>query len=466
MTRSPTLTDAKGNGGIIALGGFDYQGFSALVRLPAWLKQPAFDGFLVEGTEDFEARFFSAAAPGGRVLDRYQVKTATLSLGEVKGLFAGFKAFDDAHPQTVRSHTLVTPVMVSTLGWLARDPDRVKRSRSFYRPFSTLINAHDAKLHDDFVAEFGKDGAYYAEVVDIETKPVPDRAAAEAAFGAALNTEFPTLDLRASAAGRAFAALLDRVSQRRGELIARTEIESLLAQAGVELPPLPNLPLRMRTADDADDVTVIDIDGAPFSGNDRFPDKKVWQDGLMLPLSRVAAYARDQKISRVGLSGRFRLTTGLCLGWSLRAANGFELDVPTRDGTWRTDAHPETAGTGLPWSVGDLPVLSGGRLAVTVGVLRDPAEAAGATFPDRQFLRVFLNQAITGETDAQESVREIKRAVDSAVRSLRPAAIDLFFVGPVSLAVALGHRWNGLPPTQLYEFMSGSGLYVPTAMIG
>jgi hypothetical protein len=64
-TEEPTLTDSKGMGGILAQGGFDYQVWDALIRLPNWLKNPAFEGMIFEGLEDLEIRFFAPHAPRG-----------------------------------------------------------------------------------------------------------------------------------------------------------------------------------------------------------------------------------------------------------------------------------------------------------------------------------------------------------------------------------------------------------------
>ena len=51
--------------------------------------------------------------------------------------------------------------------------------------------------------------------------------------------------------------------------------------------------------------------------------------------------------------------------------------------------------------------------------------------------------------DAQASVQIIKAAIARETARLRPAGIDLYYVGPAALAVALGHRWNGLAPDVL-----------------
>jgi hypothetical protein len=59
----------------------------------------------------------------------------------------------------------------------------------------------------------------------------------------------------------------------------------------------------------------------------------------------------------------------------------------------------------------------------------------------------------------------VKAAVSAAAVRLKPAAIDLYLAGPAAFAVALGHRWNAMPLTQLHEFIAAEGRYVPTALL-
>src|SRR4051794_11835251 len=77
--RPPTLTDDKGMGGIIAQDGFDYQIWDALARVPAWLRNPAFEGLALEVLEDSEVRFFAPHAPRAHVLERFQAKSGVLA---------------------------------------------------------------------------------------------------------------------------------------------------------------------------------------------------------------------------------------------------------------------------------------------------------------------------------------------------------------------------------------------------
>lgn len=59
----------------------------------------------------------------------------------------------------------------------------------------------------------------------------------------------------------------------------------------------------------------------------------------------------------------------------------------------------------------------------------------------------------------------IKAVVAGAAARLGAKGIDLYYVGPAGLAVALGHRWNGLPATQLHEFILAERRYVGTVVL-
>lgn len=465
MTLGPTLTDAKGLGGIIAADGFDYQTWNALVRIPAWLTLPNFDGFIMEGLEDFEARYFAPLAKGTHLLDRYQAKSAELSPAAIVTLFEGFKEFDDLHPGTVRSHTLVTPGLPAGMQLLERNQGRVKRARTFYRPFAGMLAASEAQLLEQYRGKFGDNALHHVGAVDVELSPNHGRDQAEIAFAHALDQAFPTLELAPRVFKRVFAALLERVNTARGRLITRPELLALMREAGVALTEEGALPVRLRGADDADDLRVLDIDCSAFSGDGGFPTPDHYAAGLLAPLVKTSAWARAQHRQRVLLSGRYRISTAIAAGWAFRSAIGFELDVPTKDGVWSSNAHPAGAGTSLAWQVNADATVVDGRLAVGVGILRDVVPAMLKSGHPGMPLRLFLDEAVPDAQRAQEAVREIKRHVDRAVAALHPAAVDLYFAGPAAVAALLGHRWNGLLPTRLHELHTSSGTYVPTAMI-
>ncbi len=171
----PTLTDATGMGGVIAQGGFDYQLWDGLVRLPGWLANPAFEELIFEGLEDLEARFLAPQAPRGRLLERYQAKSGSLAPKDVTGIFKSFLKFDAGYPELARLHTLVTPRLPSTLAFVGRDTARVRKARPFYAPFADVTKASDAQLRTDLIAEFGPQlGEFVAQAVEVEERVLPE----------------------------------------------------------------------------------------------------------------------------------------------------------------------------------------------------------------------------------------------------------------------------------------------------
>ena len=137
-------------------------------------------------------------------------------------------------------------------------------------------------------------------------------------------------------------------------------------------------------------------------------------------------------------------------------------------GTWNTDAHPVSGKSYPEWTIEPPEQLHNDRLVVVIGCVRDPAQQVEKhlEFTDtKKILRLYLPEAVTSEEDLQASVQSIKKAVSSACGKFNVNEIDCYFVGPAALAVALGHRWNGLPPTQWYEFVASENEYIPTLRV-
>jgi len=214
----------------------------------------------------------------------------------------------------------------------------------------------------------------------------------------------------------------------------------------------------------------IEINAIAFSGSDGiFPEAALWNSELIVPLAVTAKWARDQSLKRIALTGIYRLSTAFTIGWSFRSATGFEIDIPTRSGTWITDEHPLPESRQLYWEIVQPKCLRAGRLLVAIGILRNPRNDIKISLGlsgDDELLIATLPRAIVDGIDAQTAVQFLKSAVSQAVSELNPIGIDLFFVGPASLAVLIGHRWNALPSTQVHEFVVSRRQYVPMATLG
>ncbi|HEX8914924.1 MAG TPA: SAVED domain-containing protein [Humisphaera sp.] len=464
------LTDAKGMGGLNAQDGFDYQVWDALARLPAWLLNPAFEGVLVEGLEDVEARFFSPYAANHRFLDRFQSKSGELSRAELGDVVESFMQFEAAHPGAARVHTLVTPSLPSTLRWIASDPARVRKARPFYRPFPTVLGDSEDKLRADLVAEFGKEmGNFFTSSVDVSLRNFPGKEAAFLLFADLLEQAVPDPNRRPQATKAAFEALFALATTRRGSMLTRRDLVHALEVAlGAPLGLTSKLPLHVRSDQVSPEEHAIEIDASRFCRGDLpVPPPKAWQEELLPPLAATAAWAKSLGRTRVTLSGQCRLSTAFAVGATFRSADGFDIEVPVRPEIWATDAHPP-AGASVRCTSTEPAGLVAGRLIVAVGIIRDPTADVRkyhnlASAAD--ILLIHFPDPLTSAIDAQLVAREVKGAVIRNKERLAATEAEVFFVGPPVAAAAIAHRWNAVLPAQFYEFEKPAQAYRPSIRV-
>lgn len=468
--KPPALTDRQGMGGVIAQAGFDYQLWDGLVRLPAWLANPAFEELIFEGLEDLEARFFAPHAPRQRLLERYQAKSGDLTPAQLGDVLRSFQRFESSFPRAARIQTLVTPRLPKTFSWLGGDAIRVRRARPFYAPFHDVMEASDATLRARLVEAFGESlGPFVAQAVEISERNLPDLDSAVQSFGTALQRAFPSVEPSPRRVSDSFDALSNLARHSMGVPLTRWSLIDVLEEKLGERLPLPkSFPIKIRSDRNDSDDAHLEIDASAFSNsNGEFPAAQRWRDELLSPLDHTGRWLRANGVTRVMLGGSYRLTTAMAVGWSLRAATGFELEIPTRVGMWATDDRPDADDSPAAWQLAEPNALHGDQLVVCIGILRSPIaelpQAAG--IPTTAALSAYLPEPLTSARAAQVGVSVVKRAVDVATARLRPNSIRLFIAGPAAFFVALGHRWNAMPPTQLHEFLPSERRYVPTARL-
>ena len=465
----PTLTDRHAVGGIVALDGFDYQVWDGLLRLPAWLANPVFEQVIFEGIDDVEARFFAPHAPRGALLDRYQAKSGDLEPHAVRGVFETFNHFDGAYPNAVRSFTLVTPRLPASMRWLVRDAARLRNARPFYAPFSDLMAASDASFVNRCVRELDDElGRFVGSRVEVFERPAGGREQAVHAFGLELARAFPSVEVLSRRVDRAFTSLCDLASRKRGQGIGRAELLQTLETAVEESLGLSStMAVHVRSDRNGADETALEIDASGFSGaGTPFPEPETWSRDLVEPLVASSTWLTTRRLSRVSLRGSYRLTTAFVLGWAFRSSVGFEVEGTTRDGGWSTDDRPRADESYPSLSLSEAEVLDGDRLIVSVGILRSPVDTLVSNgIEKRRVFNASLSEPITSAHAAQHWVAVVKQAVSANALRLGATAIDLYYAGPAAFAVALGHRWNAMVPTQLFEFVASTQNYVATARL-
>lgn len=89
------------------------------------------------------------------MLECFQAKAGSLAQAAVREIFETFARFESAYPRAARVQSLITPPLPATVGWLARNPSRVRKARPFYAAFADIMAASDAELLNRLVDTYG-----------------------------------------------------------------------------------------------------------------------------------------------------------------------------------------------------------------------------------------------------------------------------------------------------------------------
>lgn len=254
--------------------------------------------------------------------------------------------------------------------------------------------------------------------------------------------------------------------RRTVEHLKRTDdlpAASLLIQA-IDRDPLP-------------DASTIVLDWAnSFPGDEarvrRLPHHKaLWNDEFRPELRKAAQELRGQGQTNVLVRGYMRLPTWFAAGVELNRTAGFQV----------------TAFQGqTPWSSeGTLSDISIEQVATSLGIGEDIAIGLALAFDLSPDVLAYLreletgvghyvclqpvgganNQAIHSAAQARCWAYEVRDSIRRLVQEYRPKRIHLFLAGPHGATLLLGHLWDRMPPTQLYEDLGPAKGYGPSYLI-
>jgi hypothetical protein len=166
---------------------------------------------------------------------------------------------------------------------------------------------------------------------------------------------------------------------------------------------------------------------------------------------------------RVVVRGAMRLPASFAVGAALPRVRNVELLRRQGLELWSTDAPSETAPR-LRESVIELG--QGDDIAVVVGITNDPTHdvvhfARSCQLPVDIVLALHTpggpaDDAIHGPGHAIGIVQAVRHATRQALRGRPDATVHLFLACPGALAMFLGHRWNRVAPTVIYEDLKDS----------
>ena len=188
-------------------------------------------------------------------------------------------------------------------------------------------------------------------------------------------------------------------------------------------------------------------------------------------IKQAAQRLRNLGARRVIIRGAMRLPVWFAVGAAFRHVRGFEIAGVQNDMIWSSeDLHQIAEMQTSTTYIGDAP-----EAAVVVSVATDATLAVHnyitATETSIGSLTTILPagsphpRAITDSSTAAAVALATRDAIRRLVETTSVSHIHLFVATPGVLALLLGHRWNALPPTTVYEHLGVGNGYAPTIQV-
>jgi hypothetical protein len=207
--------------------------------------------------------------------------------------------------------------------------------------------------------------------------------------------------------------------------------------------------------------------GEPFQRR-RPHDPDAWEDRMRPDLRRAIAELRTRGCQRILVRGALRLPAWFTVGNECAGVTGITVACRQGGQLWSSD-HPATHNIQLTTQQtrieqgDDLAVA----LAITTDLTDDVRDYLGAiNLPVRSLATITQatgssDQAVSGPAHAVALAQAIRDEVRQLARAAQAPRVHLFMACPGGLALLLGHRWNRVPTTTLYEDLGAGRGYTP-----
>ncbi len=217
-----------------------------------------------------------------------------------------------------------------------------------------------------------------------------------------------------------------------------------------------------------------------FPGDDprqrRAPaDPEIWQTRLASELAQAEQSVRAQDCREIRLTGAFRLATAVYAGSVFPDTRSYQIVVPGRsgDGQWTGDITSYGDRAPVDARCERQVVGQGAELAVGLSVSGSLEKAVlahiqSAGLPIGEFAHITVPQLGTNALATPQAMRGWVQEVRDMLRDLAEEGwprIHLFMFGPQVAAALLGHSWNRMPPTQLWDDLGPGRGYLPAFVI-
>lgn len=469
--QSPSLLEKESTGGDIASSGFDFQAYLILCKLPHWLSFDGFSSVIWESVGDIEAKFFDPQK--GEVIEAIEAKDHRITPREFWEEIDRFKNMDEGSPGTYRWFTLSCTGLSETLHPLKNGLRRLRDPYPFYSHTSGVFE-NSYEDYKEKVKGLGKSeemAEFLFHKVSIDDKWGSLSEQAKGIFNNQFTRYLPGYDLRGSEQEKVFDVLHRLVRSQKNKPVFRHQLKQAMHSV-IDEDALPDQKVHIHTEINKlpeEPRKINFLWESFFGGQERvYPKTAIWTEELYNNLVKTRNWIEKNRSSkRIHLTGNRRLSSAMAIGSVFSAVSGFTIEAEQREGIWRTDAHPNNQTPGCDFAVDFEEGVDNKQLIVTIGITRDSIADEVAVYlegeqqSDSSKLHLHTESPITTAEQANLVVNKLKKEIKSAVTQVDAEKVHLFYAGPAHLALFLGHRWNGMPLVQCYEWIN-TGLYVPT----
>jgi hypothetical protein len=460
----PSLLEPESIGGDIAEGGFEFQRNIILNKIPHWLSYEGFSSLIWEAMGDIEAQFF---IPGvGMVIEAIEAKNHSVTPSEFWSEIERFKTMDKGSPGTYRWFTLSCTGVSSTINPLINGLKRIRNPYPFYDTSSGIFqNSYDA--YKNIVLGMGKDeetAEFIFNKVLIENTWGSLNAQSEGMFADSLSKNFPVFDdLPRKKTNIVYSSLIDLLVSRRNKPVTRKELEGKLSNV-FDNPSDFLKPTSIETKIDSDELggKEITFQWETFFGgqNREYPPKEKWQGQMIKELYETKKWIEGNRNNRdILLKGNRRNSTAMAIGHTFSVVSGFNIAMEHRGDLWETNQHPTLNTPDYPIII-NLNTRNSKKLIVVVAIMKENMKEEVLSFlkesgeTNNSVLEILSSMPIVSSDQANKLVNKIKEEIKNTSAKIGAEEIDFFYAGPSHFSLFLGHRWNAMPKTQCYEWVS------------
>ena len=218
-------------------------------------------------------------------------------------------------------------------------------------------------------------------------------------------------------------------------------------------------------------VDWVDLfEGSDASSRRRLLRPDEWNCRLKPELHTAVTKFKRQQYRDVFLAGTMRLSTGLMAGTLLSDVAGFSVSIRGREGEWSS----QNKTSNMEVMREEIGIGAGSEITMALSVsaqIRDDVleYVRSAELPiDRLIVYSPCSDvsrwSIPGPKEGLGFAHVLSAMMRTDTRKVQ-GVVHLFQAGPLPLSVMVGHLWNRMPLTQLYDDLGPGCGYTPTFLI-